>query len=259
MQIFTCDKSSVHFVRTLIQNVQRRQFKTDCDLTPIVNFIPVGDLETSFKEAVLKCLRYRSRAYRTVFNSKVLIDSHHELEKLGLATTTRKYVLILSLEDSLDYILHYMCGCDMRAVRTLKDYRLLSKTLLTTYFYSKSLTFNLKEFYGIDPKLDKYLFNLAEENNNDDVQTTISFHKNILTTAHLLITIILRIFRDHGTSKRVLTSISASSCVFTSDDSYDDTITLTNTEEGIEDYILNVGCFKRYSYLQNISFKWAQN
>lgn len=257
MLIFTSDKSTLSTDNNMLQSLKSRKFTVGCDITPIVNFIPDNDVEKSFKETVLTLFKY-GRYYRTVFGAGFKIDSHQDCEKLGIGKTTRKYVLVFSLEDSLDYILHYICKCDVQAVRSIENYRLLSKTLLTSYFQSDNISFDLNILMGLDPKLDAYIMGIYNKNNNNLALTLLEFHKEILTTANVLLRIILGVFRFYGVGKKIVLSIGASSCVLTSETPYRDTITLTNSDEEIQDYILNVGCFERYEFLYNINFKWAQ-
>lgn len=254
MQIYTCDKSQLEFTKSYITRVYRRLFKHNCDLTPVYNFIPTNDIEKAYLESVNTFLDISQRNYVKAFDS-ILIDTHHDLEKLGIGHDARKYTLVISLEDSLDYILAYICKCDVKAVRSISNYKTLSKGLLSAYYAPQNFNFNSEILRGLDANLDKYLENLYYENKCDPSMTTFNLHKQILETGNMLLRMITGMFKLY--SGAVIRSLGSCSSVLTSDKPYEGFITLEN-KNGIPSYTLQVGCFERYSYINNAAFEWTK-
>lgn len=253
MQIYTCDKSQLTFVKSYIARIYKRLFAYDCDLTPLKSFTPSNNLEENIVDNMLQYLEVNKRSYIDIFDT-VRIDTHHELEKLGIGSNSNKYTIVISLEDSLDYILAYLTKCDIRAVRTIDNYKELSKSLLTTYYISKNFKLNTNALIGLDNNLDKYLYDLHRKYEDNPQKIAIKFQRDILETAYMLLRIITGIFKCHSNS--VIRSLGSCSAVLTNANPISYNIVLEN-REGLEPYTLNIGCFERFEYLDNLNFEWS--
>lgn len=253
MQIYTCDKSNLNYVKSYIARIYRRLFNYDCDLTPLKSFTPSNNLEKSILDSMMQYLEVDKRKYIDIFDT-VRIDTHHELEKLGIGSDSKKYTLIISLEDSLDYILAYLTKCDIRAVRNINNYKELSKSLLTTYYVSENFKLNTNVLIGIDNNLDSYLYKLHRKYDNNPQKIAINFQKDILETTYMLLRVITGIFKSHSSS--VIRSLGSCSAVLTNANPITYNIVLEN-REGLDSYTLNIGCFERFDYLNNLNFEWS--
>ncbi|WP_304427858.1 hypothetical protein [uncultured Clostridium sp.] len=254
MQIYTCDKSQLSYVKNCISRVYKRLFDYDCDLEPLTSFKPSNNLEESIIENMMCCLEGDKRKYIPIFDT-VRIDTHHELEKLGIGSNANKYTIIISLEDSLDYIVAYLTKCDVKAIRNIDNYKELSKSLLTTYYDSKDININTNMLIGLDNNLDRYLYNLHNDYDNDARKIAIHFQRDILETSYMLLRIITGIFKHYSSS--VIRSLGSCSAVLTSANYIDYNIVLEN-KEGIQPYTLNIGCFERFDYLKNLNYEWSK-
>ena len=159
----------------------------------------------------------KGRRYTSIFGKAS--DSHFEIEKLGICKGCKKYTTILSLEDSLDLILHNLCDCDYNLLfDNIKDYQRFSRGILSVnYDIMGNLT--LDNLFGIDKKLDDYLINL-NMNSKDSYNFLEKFYNLILDNAgelaECLAVLVKKNLAERGI-KIVYRSKGYCSFVFTSD------------------------------------------
>ena len=122
----------------------------------------------------------KERKYTSIFGKAK--DSHFEIEKLGICKGCKKYTTILSLEDSLDLILHNLCDCDYDLLfNNIKDYQRISRGILSVnYDIMGNLTLN--NLLGIDTKLDDYLISM-NASSDDSYKFLEKFYSSILDNA----------------------------------------------------------------------------
>lgn len=131
----------------------------------------------------------------SVLGSVVYKDLYVELEKTGITAEGigKKPIICISLEYSLDTLLHIICGADPKNIRKLPDYNeisLLSTNCALHLYKGKD---NLNMFSGLDVCLDSYLANLvkAHANSSDkDLTVLTEFYYDVLSTASAILNVV---------------------------------------------------------------------
>lgn len=154
MQVVLYDDSSwaKHFDMDL-SNLKSNKFTMSTDTNAIVSRFMEKWENKRDKEFLSKSL-CESRRYFEVLNSYQ--DSHFIAEMLGLNSTKFKYYSIISLENSLDFLLSLLIESNLDELQyTMNDYDMISKSLLTLDTYN--LDFSFERFLYNDNKLDSYI------------------------------------------------------------------------------------------------------
>lgn len=114
----------------------------------------------------------------------IKFDRAYTIEFMGYSDYSNDYSVIFSLQDSLDYILHLLCGADIKNIRKIPNYQILSRGILNQYkFLLNELSFS--NLIGYDDKLDNYLTKMIFYNSYDDACRNII--NEILVTCNNLL------------------------------------------------------------------------
>lgn len=128
-----------------------------------VNFdnLVANDVYTeTHKKNTLECISMNKnsddfkRIYKSILDFKY--DSAFDIEMLGVERYSKKYSVLFSLQDSLDFILNQLCGVDTELVRRIPNYQRISRGLLNINVEMLGQA-NFGELIGIDPRLDNYI------------------------------------------------------------------------------------------------------
>lgn len=234
--------------------VVSRHFHLYTDKKTIQEYIIKQNISDTLKNKLLNDIN-STRNYEKI--GWAYCDNLFNLELLGLEQNTREYIILLDFSDSLDYILHLLSHCDMEAVRNIRDYHKISKSMLN-YDFSELGEVKFDVFFGIDSNLDKYLDKLygsvLDLNNYTEMPTEQllteyikMFYSKILKEVSIVKSYIMRYLKEID-SKIVGTSMSFSSYIGTVDHMLDD-LHLNLKLDNFDDYGIDLKIFKRYEYL----------
>lgn len=215
------------------------------------------DLDEKFHiESVVKASG-TDRTYVRLFGD--MTDSHNEIEKLGVCKHCRRYTTIISLEDSLDYILHRLTGCSVEKARSLTSYDVVSRALMKLNFDAmEGIEFGhiMETDPAVSSYLDKLYSSLDCEEENKQFEFLSMFTSSMFSEIKRVLeyTVFEYLFSlDKGTA--VLRSKSLCSFVLTSDKKLEDELIIKC--EGFEDYRLKVRSFEKWQYLEDFKLKYA--
>lgn len=132
------------------------------------------------KKARLRSLpREISSKFEGISDSKIFqdilgldYDSHYVLEKLGLLTASRKYIIEIDISDCLDLILSILSGCKSENVRKMPNYSDVSRILLSADL--DNFNISLGGFLGLDDNLDRYLLSISQVEESNYIETLLS-------------------------------------------------------------------------------------
>lgn len=243
------DKHLMDNTLKIMAPLTRREFKLSKSISEYNNMQPDSIyMKRHLKEVLTKYNKPRSHYSR--FGLK--IDSHIELEKIGVGMDSKPYRIIISLEDSLDYLLHCVCNADIQAIyENVPDYKRISRGMLNIDFdLLVGLGFNA--LVGVDHNLDRYLNNLLQE--YDDVRESVFYlYKVILEKAQAIISYIavaLKYYYEERGIRLVIKSRSACSIVLASDEPISEEILINN------EYIIKVRSYKIKEYTEHVDETW---
>lgn len=218
------------------------------------------------RDRALEASNVNVKTYSTLFGS-LLSDYHHELCKLNVLRGFDQYVTVISLEDSLDYILHSICGCDISAVRNIPNYFDLSRGLLKLNT-EEFMNFSMGSFIDIDPELNKYLISLEakaakslEEEDDEEELTDINqkvltyFIKDITERSDTINKYLGYWYKRERPDTTVVKSKSLCSFILSSKEKYVHPLTLSTADKC--DYDIMIRSFERYEYAENISLRYC--
>lgn len=221
------------------------------------------DLDTRFHLESVKDYKGLSRTYTNIFGC--LTDSHNEIEKLGVCKGHKRWNVIVSLEDSLDYILHRLCGADMNNIRNMPNYKQVSRALLKLNYEAMVASFgDLRE---ADEKVDSYFTQLFSSTETEDLEeAALNFQKTFVLKimsqlSTILEYVVLAYYYDTvesaGYKKGALVLRSKSLCCFvlSSDVKIEEELIIKSP--GFEDYTLKIHSFEKYEYLEKMSLEYA--
>lgn len=173
------DKSISNTYLKTLRRIERAGFNLneDLDLGVYETFQPNDKFTLAHIQNVLK-LKKCDRKYEKLF--ALQFDTHTELEKAGLSKSKGYYRVIVTLSDSLDFLLSLICHSDFhKFYENIKDYQTLSRGILDLNFdlFDDQL---LESLIGVDETLDKDYFKL----NKDREKIILRLYNDILSLAH---------------------------------------------------------------------------
>lgn len=83
-------------------------------------------------------------------------DAYFELDAMGIEKYSNTYSLIASTCDSLDLVLNQLCGADIGRVRSIPNYKLISRALITGDPDLVGFV-EINSLLNVDDNLDNYL------------------------------------------------------------------------------------------------------
>jgi len=175
------------------------------------------------------------------------VDSKIELEKAGLSIDQKPYRVIISLEDSLDYILSNITNCDIRIANKIKGYKELSRGLLNLDLGSIRNK-RLDSFINIDRNLDKYFMGLIERNYTS-LDLLMEFVKDVVKFAYnavAYIAVYIKYFYEEQGYSIVVKSRGSCSIVLTSTVEINEDIILDGN------YLLHVKSYTGNNYIDDV-------
>ncbi len=185
------------------------------------------------------------KRYKIIHN--IYYDNAYTMECLGYSTYSSKYSVILSLQDSLDYVLHKLCGADIKNIRRIPKYQIISRGILNMDYHILN-DFSFGNIIGYDENLDNYLAEMACMDSYEIVCQEIT--KNILHTCNSILLDLGKKYRRFigiETGKNpVMRSVTFSSMVFTYDEPLNDILELTPY------YGLIINSYGKGEYYNNI-------
>lgn len=186
------------------------------------------------------------RKYTKIFGQPQ--DSHMEIEKLGVCRYCKKFTIVISLEDCLDYVLHYLSDCSIDKVRKLENYMLLSRGILNVNykFLDKFEYFSL---LNVDDKLNDYLIDLYQD--DSDTAFITNFFSEVVQTCSRMVDYIYAEIKEIYGATIVARSKGLATIVVSSDVRIEDEIVLRY--EGKQDYVFKIKCLERLEHLTELA------
>jgi hypothetical protein len=200
----------------------------------------------------------KERRYKEYFGK--IADSHIEIEKLGVCKYAKPYTTIVSLEDSLDYILHRLCKAEVSNIRSIPNYFEVSRAILKlNYKGMEGLNFNW--LMNADGNLARFLVEMHENTNDDSDNRAGDFvhefiNRLIQEVSHVTeyISFYYNTLLERDSS--VIRSKSFCSFVISTDKKLDDVLYLRSA--GFEDYAIRVRSFERKEYLHSSELRYVE-
>lgn len=183
-------------------------------------------------------------------------DNLFDIEALGVGKYAKRYQIIISFEDKLDYFLHAVSGCNPEAVRSIPHYAEVSAALtsLKEQQYQEDVKFSL--LYGIDDNLDRYFMTMERGLRSKDKYFGDKFVEILARDIEISIlreiagiqNYIISCFSASRSefSDVVCRSRSYSSLVFTSGRPINEQLILSM--DGRENLMVTPRCYERYEY-----------
>lgn len=144
-------------------NLMPRDFGLCCSKKCVIqdkNIIKVRKnlMDMRISNSNIEVLLSKERSYRNFFGMPS--DSHFIIEMMGVTTTSKRFIYVISIEECLDSILAVISGCKAENVRKMRDYDSISKALLTLDV--DNMDISMSNFLGLDENLDSYINNIEE-------------------------------------------------------------------------------------------------
>lgn len=117
----------------------------------------------------------------------VKYNKHSSLDKMCLTVKEGSFVTVLSIQDSLDLVLQYLCDCDAKVIRALPNYHQLSRILLNVELDYLDIVGEFSQLINVDDKLDMYMSNLLSTSSDTNEFVTKFFTNLVKTTEDLLL------------------------------------------------------------------------
>lgn len=203
----------------------------------------------------------KAREYTSILGN--LVDSHSEVEKLGVCRYQLKYSVIISMEDSLSYILHRLSGAAIENIEAIPGYKRISRSFMKLHFEMlDDDAFGL--FSACDPKLEEYFTSLTSDVSGESEEViqakfTARFVEAMIGELKLVLEYVSFSYffnrpKSSGNELK-LRSKSLSAFIFTSNEKVEDTIVIKST--GFSDHTLIVRSFGYKEYSSNIGLEYA--
>lgn len=144
-------------------NLMPRDFGLCCSKKCVIQDKNINKVKKTLRDmripnCTIEILLDKERHYKNFFGMP--IDSHFLIEMMGVTTTSKRFIYIISIEDCLDSILAVISGCKAENVRKMRDYDSISKALLTLDV--ENMDISMGNFLGLDENLDSYINSIEE-------------------------------------------------------------------------------------------------
>lgn len=196
--------------------------------------------------------------YNKTYTNKIFpikIDTHIELEKAGLGKDDRPYRTIVSLEDSLDFVLASVVKGDWRNISKMDNYRKYSRGILNLDFEGLH-DFEFGALTKLDENLDAYLDKLVKYEEGL-TRIMFCFYRDVLIKAQDIacyVAVYLKYYWQEKGVKVVIKSMSGSSVVLATPEPIDLKVELNG------DYSIFVKSFQvnQYLYSSNNEYRGGE-
>lgn len=186
----------------------------------------------------------------------IVSDNLFDIEALGIGMYAKKYQIVLSFEDHLDYFLNMACGCDMSVVNRIPHYHEISSAFMELKHTDTMDNIQFKALYNLDPKLDNFFLTVERELRSKDTysgeafvdQLAYEIVASVLRSVASVQNYIISVFSAAQSQYAdvICRSRSFSSLVFTSPTPITEDILLTCDDA--DDLILKPRCYEKYEY-----------
>lgn len=137
----------------------------DFTLDPTVDFNKIKEMTNCTRPDVVDA--YIKNLKKTIDSGRnyedigfgLYADNLYDAEALGLGLYAKKYQIILSFEDKLDFFLHIVSKCNVEAVHKIPHYNDVSSILLGLKQNKVHSDVTFDALFGIDDNIDKYFLN----------------------------------------------------------------------------------------------------
>lgn len=263
MQIDLYDPDITRKIQTSIEQIKTRQYK----IAP--KYADLAGLDQYFSNPV-KLENYKSSIWKAVEGKRhysnigmAACDNLFDIEALGIGTNASEYTLICDFSECLDYILHKTCLCDMEAIRSIEDYKTISKAILNCDFNAINTDYTFEKLISVSPELQNYILHISSEVKKDASVSTkdqvswivYTMYREWLSNLQMLkfyVTYYICKYGLKNPSNNVIRSYSYSAVVASIGQEFEDSITLHSISgkdpSKYSDYKINVRTYKPYEY-----------
>lgn len=202
-----------------------RAFNFYGDISSYEKFQPTTEFEMSHIKSVIT-KKGTPRTYDSIYGLKM--DSHIELEKAGLTKDVRRYRVIVTLEDCLDFVISSLVGTNIKEFKEkLPIYQAISRGILNQDWDILGRN-SFDSLIGISDEFDNYLHRLLMTHNTAK-EVLFKLFKSILSIAQNMVSYIamsLKMEYEKEGINLVAKSRTACTIVFASDVPVNETIIL---------------------------------
>lgn len=238
--------------------VKHRKFELDKNvdfgqirkLTTCTNSTVIDEYISKLEQMATKERKYDDIGYG------IGSDNLYELEALGVGKYAKKYQVILSFEDKLDYLLHVVSGCKVDSVRNIPHYAEISSAFVALKTISATSDATFSHLYNIDPKLDEYFMKISKQLREKDTyrdeelveKLAYEIEMPILRTIESMQNYIIAFMSAarSGAVGMVCRSRDYASLIFTSEYPVTDDFILTYDD--YDEVSITPRCYERYEY-----------
>ncbi len=257
---------NVKINRTMAQ-IQKRGFELkDCykDLSGLEPYFSDKAALQGYKSKLYKLLD-DGRQYEQV--GEAACDNLYDLEALAVAAYGSSFytnlALIVDFSGCLDFIMHRGYGCRIRDIRKIKDYNVVSRSLLNRDFarIGTEVTFDSllsasNEFYQQMSDLSTRVQENLEIPKDEQVPYMIyEFYRKLLSVLHRLkfyvMADVCRQLSAKG-NKTVIRSMSYSSVLACTSEVFNDVVKLHQLDGTFDDYEVPFRTYKPYEYIGEV-------
>ena len=186
------------------------------------------------------------------------MDKMHTLELLGVGRYAKPYTVQLDFKDELAYFLHLLSGCKVENIRTIENYKQLSRSLLT-YDQAALERFNITALMGIDPALDSFFVVLLGDvscNRKHAIWTMEDVTNEFVYKFYITLMDCVSETRDYvavymcsrSNGQMVYRSKSYSDAILSSNDAFTEPVIVSRRGIGQESMIIHPPCSELYQY-----------
>lgn len=216
---------------------------TDLDITSVFTESHIRSVIEGLK--VAGSTNESKRIYKSILGIKC--DTAFEIEMLGVERYSKKHTVLFSLQDSLDYVLHILCGVDPSKVRKIPHYQRLSRGILNVDVdLLDELSFG--HLIGIDEKLDKYIAGVNRKSFDYADFVTKFFTELTECCNGLLHTLAMKYkcyYKEQGINL-ALKSKTITSVAFSSD------VSISDEMQIMEDYFIKINSYTKKRYINHV-------
>lgn len=240
------DESIIKQGSKVMAPLSSRAFNFYGDISVYEKFEPTTEFEMSHMKNILD-KKDSPRTYNSIYGLKM--DSHVELEKAGLTKDIKRYRVIITLEDCLDFVISSLVRTEIKEFKEkLPIYQAISRGILNQDWDILGRN-SFDSLIGISDEFDKYLHGLLMTHNTAK-EVLFKLFKSILSLSQNMVSYIamyLKLEYEKRGISLIAKSRTASTIVLSSDVPVDETIILNGV------YAVYIKSYAVNEYIKHIN------
>lgn len=268
LQVNLFDMKYINAMPQVFGKARARKFSIQsryADLEGMRRYFNSASEFNSYKKKLLGTLQDFDFRQRYDYVGSASMDKLYELETLCIGSYAKNYVLIVDFSQSLDYFLHRIYKCNMKDIRKIQDYDLISSTILNCRFDKVNQQMTFGRLMEASPEFLNGVLQLSATarkdyqlgSNTQVHKMAYDFYRKILEVVDSIKSYVSMVLCSSpeickGGDKGVIRSLSYSSVVLTVDNRYDGEVLLHQLSGEFEDYKIIVRSYAPYEYLGEV-------